>query len=112
MSYNGVEPSNREEAKVWNFFNDSNRWDWYPIRIWPAFLAKAAMSGVLRNHDRFGLFLYFVVNGLSPQDAVDTIASLTRLDTEANRQLAWLVEHVDDVVKTYKTYDEELGKWH
>ena len=31
MSYNYVRPQGQRQAKIWNYYNNSDTWDWYRI---------------------------------------------------------------------------------
>ena len=64
-SFNGVKPSNKSEAVMWNKYNDTHtnfEWDWIKIRFWPKNLAEAVIRKSLNYQTRWQLLLYFVGN--------------------------------------------------
>lgn len=109
MSWNRVKPENRAQARIWNKYNS---WDWYPIKIWPRFLAKAAITQNLTQQARFSLLMYLVGNGMGPEMAAGAIYDIggAKLDMQAKSQIAWLVRNLK-TLEVYKYYDEVFRKW-
>lgn len=110
VSYNGLRPSNAAEAKIWNFYNGP-RWDWYPIRQWPRFLAEAVMKQQIGNKERFSLFLYFVGNGMDPAQAKRVILRMKRFDRSAITHLDYLERNADRYLQRYQVWDELEEKY-
>lgn len=63
----GPHPTNAREARVWNYLNSQD--EFYPLRKWPGWAQYIAMKDDKNNKDRFELFRWLVVNGLSPATA-------------------------------------------
>ena len=87
LTYNGVRPSNRSEALIWNHYNDPDKWDWIKIRYWPRCLAVAVMTKSLNYTTRWQLLVYLVGNGKHPDIAGDEVLEMgfSYFDEDAKR---------------------------
>lgn len=110
LTLNGLRPTSRSQAKIWNRFSERN-FDWYPIKYWPRFLARAVITQRLTYKLRFSLFVYFVGNGIAPRRAREIIESIKDFDESALRHLKNLEDNSDQVMQKYKYFDETLHKW-
>lgn len=63
-----IRPSDRREARLWNYFNKQDDLFW-PIRQWPTWMQRMALKEYKGNRDRFGMFFFFVSNGLNANTA-------------------------------------------
>nr|QTE03341.1 MAG: hypothetical protein [Cygnus columbianus CRESS-DNA-virus sp.] len=108
---NHVVPKNKKEAIIWNKYNAAT-WDWHPIRVWPRAYALRVIQSKLKGPDRFGLFLYFVGNGMSPEEAGETLQDMGRyyFDHKAKRRIEeWVA--APHKLSGYKYWDERVGAW-
>lgn len=108
MSYNYVRPEGQRQAKIWNYYNSSNTWDWYRISIWPDYLAKAVIEERLNYKLRWQMFLYLVGNGKDPKIAVRDILEMgdSYFDREAIAHVENLPEAVANADGDYDYWDE------
>jgi len=101
-------PETKQQAIIWNRYN-WGKWDWFNISEWPTDLSKAVITENLTYSTRFRLFLYFVGNGMEPNEARDKIKSMLKKQPDR--------DHIDYLYKDLKknrnkwTYwDERMGK--
>ena len=108
MSYNYVRPQGQRQAKIWNYYNNSDTWDWYRISIWPDYLAKAVIEERLNYKLRWQMFLYLVGNGKDPKIAVRDILEMgdRYFDREAIAHVENLPEAVANADGDYDYWDE------
>ena len=108
MSYNYVKPQGQRQAKIWNYYNNSDTWDWYRISIWPDYLAKAVIEERLNYKLRWQMFLYLVGNGKDPKIAVRDILEMgdSYFDREAIAHVENLPEAVANADGDYDYWDE------
>jgi len=108
MSYNYVKPQGQRQAKIWNYYNNSDKWDWYRISIWPDYLAKAVVEERLNYKLRWQMFLYLVGNGKDPKIAVRDILEMgdSYFDREAIAHVENLPEAVANADGDYDYWDE------
>lgn len=108
MSYNHVKPQGQRQAKIWNYYNNSDKWDWYRISIWPDYLAKAVIEERLNYKLRWQMFLYLVGNGKDPKIAVRDILEMgdRYFDREAIAHVENLPEAVANADGDYDYWDE------
>lgn len=112
MSYNHVKPHNPRQSKIWNYYNNSNSWDWYRISIWPENLARALIEEKLTGKIRWQMFLYFVGNGMDPKIAVREMLEMGKeyFDESAIRDVESLPESIGRSDGEYDYWDEILMK--
>ena len=112
MSYNYVRPQGQRQAKIWNYYNNSDTWDWYRISIWPDYLAKAVIEERLNYKLRWQMFLYLVGNGKDPKIAVRDILEMgdSYFDREAIAHVENLPEAVANADGDYDYWDEHLKR--
>ena len=112
MSYNYVKPVGQRQAKIWNYYNNSDTWDWYRISIWPDYLAKAVIEERLNYKLRWQMFLYLVGNGKDPKIAVRDILEMgdSYFDREAIAHVENLPEAVANADGDYDYWDEHLKR--
>ena len=93
LTYNGVRPTNRSEALIWNHYNDPDKWDWIKIRYWPRGLAVAVITKKLNYITRWQLMCYLVGNGTHPDIAGDIVLEMgfSYFDEQAKRHIRYLV---------------------
>lgn len=108
MSYNYVRPQGQRQTKIWNYYNNSDKWDWYRISIWPDYLAKAVIEERLNYKLRWQMFLYLVGNGKDPKIAVRDILEMgdRYFDREAIAHVENLPEAVANADGDYDYWDE------
>jgi len=108
MSYNYVRPQGQRQTKIWNYYNNSDKWDWYRISIWPDYLAKAVIEERLSYKLRWQMFLYLVGNGKDPKIAVRDILEMgdSYFDREAIAHVENLPEAVANADGDYDYWDE------
>lgn len=108
MSYNYVRPQGQRQTKIWNYYNNSDKWDWYRISIWPDYLAKAVIEERLNYKLRWQMFLYLVGNGKDPKIAVRDILEMgdSYFDREAIAHVENLPEAVANADGDYDYWDE------
>lgn len=108
MSYNYVRPQGQRQTKIWNYYNNSDNWDWYRISIWPDYLAKAVIEERLNYKLRWQMFLYLVGNGKDPKIAVRDILEMgdRYFDREAIAHVENLPEAVANADGDYDYWDE------
>lgn len=86
--WNRVTPKNSDQAKVLAKYN---QWDWYPIRVWPASIARSVMTRSLGDRERFAVFIFFIGNGMPPSQAVEEILEMKAWNIGQRRQITgWL----------------------
>lgn len=112
MSYNYVKPQGQRQTKIWNYYNNSDKWDWYRISIWPDYLAKAVIEERLNYKLRWQMFLYLVGNGKDPKIAVRDILEMgdKYFDREAIAHVENLPEAVANADGDYDYWDEHLKR--
>lgn len=112
MSYNYVRPQGQRQTKIWNYYNNSDHWDWYRISIWPDYLAKAVIEEKLNYKLRWQMFLYLVGNGKDPKIAVRDILEMgdSYFDREAIAHVENLPEAVANADGDYDYWDEHLKR--
>lgn len=114
-SFNGVKPSNKSEAVMWNRYNDTLtdfEWDWIKIRFWPKNLAEAVIRKSLNYNTRWQLLLYFVGNGMDPLLARDAVieAGDGYFDGSAKEHVRNLYKDLRKNASRWKYWDEHLGR--
>lgn len=112
MSYNYVRPEGQRQTKIWNYYNNSDKWDWYRISIWPDYLARAVIEERLNYKLRWQMFLYLVGNGKDPKIAVRDILEMgdKYFDREAIAHVENLPEAVANADGDYDYWDEHLKR--
>ena len=112
MSYNYVRPQGQRQTKIWNYYNNSDKWDWYRISIWPDYLARAVIEERLNYKLRWQMFLYLVGNGKDPKIAVRDILEMgdKYFDREAIAHVENLPEAVANADGDYDYWDEHLKR--
>lgn len=112
MSYNYVRPQGQRQTKIWNYYNNSDKWDWYRISIWPDYLARAVIEERLNYKLRWQMFLYLVGNGKDPKIAVRDILEMgdKYFDREAITHVENLPEAVANTDGDYDYWDEHLKR--
>ena len=112
LTYNGVRPSNRSEALIWNHYNDPDKWDWIKIRYWPRGLAVAVITKKLNYVTRWQLMCYLVGNGKHPDIAGDEVLEMgfSYFDEQAKRHIRYLVADIKKGEKRWQYFDEITRK--
>lgn len=102
-SHNKVRPKSRDAAKLYNYYNNQEKWDWIQIRYWPKGIAEAVIERKLNYATRFRLFTYLVGNGMDPRMARDEILEMGQGYFDASAK-----EHVKGL---YKDLQKNKAKW-
>ena len=112
MSYNGVRPTNRSEALIWNHYNDPDKWDWIKIRYWPRCLAVAVMTKSLNYTTRWQLLVYLIGNGKHPDIAGDEVLEMgfSYFDEDAKRHIRNLVKDIKRGKGRWEYFNEATRK--
>ena len=112
LTYNGVRPSNRSEALIWNHYNDPDKWDWIKIRYWPRGLAVAVITKKLNYVTRWQLMCYLVGNGKHPDIAGDEVLEMgfSYFDEDAKRDIRNLVKDIKRGKGRWEYFDEITRK--
>lgn len=86
-------------ARLWNYLNRGE--DFFPIRLWPTYLAEMMMLEHKKNRDRFTLFFFLTGNGFEPTMARDWVLAsdfkdgrviLGTYDPSAYKHMSQLIE--------------------
>lgn len=105
-----IAPRNQFEARIWNKYN--TKFNWIPIRDWPASISRAVISESVGNRQRFEMALYFVGNGMEISKAFKLINDIGRsyFDRAAKSHLAYVFNHLH-IWKTYSYFNNEEKVW-
>ena len=96
-------PTDQREGRLWFFFNSGE--DFYPIRLWPAYLRCMALKAHKTYRERYRLFLFFVANGVEPKlayywvcmrDYVNGEPVYEAYDASANAQFNHMIHAVQN----------------
>ena len=105
-TYNKVRPRNREAARIWNRYNNSDTWDWIQIRYWPKDIAEAVINRKLKYGTRFRVMIYLVGNGMDPAMARNEVLKMGVGYFDASAK-----QHVRDLWKDLKKNSERWSYW-
>lgn len=105
-TYNGVRPKTQKEARIWNYYNNTDNFDWIQIRYWPKNLASGAITESLNYQTRWQLMLYFIGNGMTVEQASRTVKKLGEnyFDRAA-------YDHVDNLARDIKAGKNNWEYW-
>jgi len=111
-TYNNIRPKKREEARIWNYYNNTDKFDWIQIRFWPMNLASAVITESLNYQTRWQLMLYFIGNGMSVEEAVRTVKKMGEnyFDKAAYDHVDSLARDIKAGKNNWEYWDELLGK--
>lgn len=106
MSKNYIVPQGQRQTKIWNYYDNSDSWDWHRISIWPDYLARAVIEERLNYKLRWQMFLYLVGNGKEPRVAVRDILEMgeSYFDKEA-------IAHVENLPDAVANADGDYDYW-
>lgn len=105
-TYNKVKPKSREAARMWNYYNSSDTWDWIQIRYWPRDIAEAVINKKLKYGTRFRVMIYLVGNGMDPALARNEVLKMGLGYFDASAR-----QHVRDLWKDLKKNAEKWSYW-
>ncbi len=105
-TYNKVKPKSREAARMWNYYNSSDTWDWIQIRYWPRDIAEAVINKKLKYGTRFRVMIYLVGNGMDPAMARNEVLKMGLGYFDASAR-----QHVRDLWKDLKKNAEKWSYW-
>lgn len=106
-----VYPKTRAAAKIWNFYNSENTWNWRPIRDWPVDIVKHLMKHLTLDYEkRFRLFLYLIGNGYNPRDIKQAMKPMLRDRPAEDHIHNLLVDYYRGKLDHYTYWDEHIQK--
>ena len=105
-TYNKVKPKSRVAARMWNYYNSSDTWDWIQIRYWPRDIAEAVINKKLKYGTRFRVMIYLVGNGMDPAMARNEVLKMGLGYFDASAR-----QHVRDLWKDLKKNAEKWSYW-
>jgi hypothetical protein len=105
-TYNKVVPKRGRQAQIWNYYNNTDNFDWIQIRFWPKNLASAVISESLNYQTRWQLILYFIGNGMDVDYAVRMVK---KMGEDYFDRAAY--DHVDNLARDIKAGKKNWEYW-